>query len=110
MMSHFEESIITGTLEISGSAAIKCRKRTIAFSPSSIPSSMLMSIIWAPPSTCSLATSIASSKFSSLISLKNFLEPVTLVRSPTFTKFVLGVKINGSNPLNFINGILLHLN
>ena len=45
---HLEESIITGTRAISGSAAIRCRKRTIAASESSMPSSMLTSMICAP--------------------------------------------------------------
>jgi hypothetical protein len=56
-----EESIITGTRAMSGSPAMRFRKRTMAASASSIPSSMLMSMIWAPFSTCCLATSRASS-------------------------------------------------
>jgi hypothetical protein len=59
--SHLEESIITGTRAMSGSPAMRFRKRTMAASASSIPSSMLMSMIWAPFSTCCLATSRASS-------------------------------------------------
>ena len=98
MMSHFELSIIIGTREISGSAAIKFRNFTIAYSPSNIPSSILMSMICAPPSTCCLAMSNASSYFSSLINRRNFLEPVTLVLSPTFTNTLSGVMIKGSNP------------
>jgi hypothetical protein len=31
--------------------------------------------------------------------LENFAEPVTLVRSPTLTKFVLGLITTGSSPL-----------
>jgi hypothetical protein len=57
---HFEESIITGTREMSGSEAARLRKVTIAFSESSIPSSMLTSIICAPFSTCWRATDSAS--------------------------------------------------
>ena len=42
-----------------------------------------------------------------------FLEPVTLVRSPTFTKFVSGRTTNGSNPesrkIRFYNNRFLHL-
>ena len=89
---------------MSGSAAIRFKNLFIEASPSSIPSSILMSIICAPPSTCSLAISIASSNFSSLINLRNFFDPVTLVLSPTFTKFLLGVNTKGSNPLSSING------
>ena len=72
----------------------------MAYSPSSIPSSILISMICAPPSTCSLAILSASSYFSSLIKRRNFLEPVTLVRSPIFTNTLSGVMINGSNPDN----------
>ena len=51
-MVHFDESIMTGTREMSGSLAIKFKKVTMAASESSIPSSMLISMIWAPLSTC----------------------------------------------------------
>jgi hypothetical protein len=54
--SHLEESIITGTREISGSLAMSLRKRSIAATPSSMPSSMLTSMTWAPASTCWRAT------------------------------------------------------
>ena len=55
-----DESIIKGTRLISGSAATRLRKRFIAASESSMPSSMLTSIIWAPASTWPRATSRAS--------------------------------------------------
>ena len=100
MISHFELSIIIGTREISGSAAIKFRNLVMAYSPSNIPSSILISIICAPPSTCWRAISNASSYFSSFINRRNFREPVTLVRSPTFTNTLSGVMIRGSNPDN----------
>ena len=80
---HLEESIIIGTLEISGSEAIKFKNFTMAFSASNMPSSILMSIICAPFSTCCLATTTASSYCSSMISLAKALDPVTLVLSPT---------------------------
>ena len=54
--SHFELSIMIGTRAISGSPAIRFRKRTIAALLSSIASSMLMSMICAPFSTCWRAT------------------------------------------------------
>ncbi len=57
MTSHFDESIITGTRAISGSAAIRFRNLTIAALESSIASSMLTSMIWAPFATCWRATS-----------------------------------------------------
>src|SRR5690242_13960481 len=38
------------------------------------------------------------------MSLANLGEPVTLVRSPTFTKFVSGRIVRGSRPLNRLNG------
>ena len=58
-------------------------------------------MICAPPSTCSRATESASLYFSSLINRRNLREPVTFVRSPTFTKLVSGVTIKGSKPDNF---------
>jgi len=56
---HFELSIITGTRAMSGSAATRLRKVVIAFSESSIASSMLTSMTWAPFSTCWRATASA---------------------------------------------------
>ena len=58
---HFEESIITGTREISGSPAIKFKNRRMAASESINPSSMLTSMIWAPFSIWLRATSSAAS-------------------------------------------------
>ena len=52
MTSHFEESIISGTRLMSGSLAISLVKRSIAATPSIIPSSMLTSMTCAPASTC----------------------------------------------------------
>jgi hypothetical protein len=57
MTVHLEESTITGTRAMSGSEAIRLRKRTIAASESSIASSMLTSMICAPLATCSRAIS-----------------------------------------------------
>ncbi|MNF18352.1 hypothetical protein D3C80_2223800 [compost metagenome] len=51
MISNLDESIITGTRAISGSAAMRFRNSTIAFCESIRPSSMLMSMICAPFST-----------------------------------------------------------
>ncbi len=59
MTDHFEESIMIGTRATSGSAATRFRKRTIAASESSMPSSMLMSMTCAPLATCCRATSSA---------------------------------------------------
>ena len=98
MISHLELSIMMGTRAISGSAATRFKNVVMASTPSIIPSSILISMICAPPSTWSRATSNASSKLRSLIRRKNFLEPVTLVRSPTFTKLVSGVMTKGSKP------------
>ena len=58
---HLELSIITGTRAMSGSAAMRFRKVVIACSPSSRASSMLTSMICAPFSTWSRATSTAAS-------------------------------------------------
>ena len=60
MTSHFEESIIVGTRQMSGSVAISLVKRSIASTPSIIPSSMLMSMTCAPASTCWRATASAA--------------------------------------------------
>ena len=48
MTLHLDESIITGTRAISGSPAIRFRKRTMAAWLSSMASSMLTSMTWAP--------------------------------------------------------------
>ena len=56
MTSHLEESTITGTRLMSGSLAISLVKRSIAATPSIIPSSMLTSMTCAPFSTCWAAT------------------------------------------------------
>ena len=56
MTSHLLESIISGTREMSGSLATSLTKRSIASTPSIIPSSMLMSMTCAPASTCWRAT------------------------------------------------------
>ncbi len=61
MTSHLEESTITGTRLMSGSLAISLVKRSIAATPSIMPSSMLMSMICAPASTCWPATASAAS-------------------------------------------------
>ena len=50
-----------GTLQISGSLAMRFTKRVIAAAPSSIPSSILMSMTLAPFSTCWRATASAAS-------------------------------------------------
>ena len=95
---HFEESIIKGTLEISGSDAIRLMKSLITFSESSIPSSTLISMTCAPFSTCWRAIERASSYCSSLISRANFLDPVTLVRSPMLMNPVVSLTKSGSSP------------
>ena len=98
MTSHLELSIITGTRAMSGSEAIRFRKRCMHATESSMASSMLMSMICAPFSTCWWATASASSYFSSRIRRANILLPVTLVRSPTFTNSVSSSMFSGSRP------------
>jgi hypothetical protein len=58
---------------------------------------MLTSMICAPLSTCWRATSSAR-RSRRLDQLANFAEPVTLVRSPTLTKFESGPMFSGSRP------------
>ena len=59
MTSNFDESIMSGTRLMSGSLAISLTKRSIAATPSIMPSSMLMSMTCAPFSTCWRATDSA---------------------------------------------------
>ncbi len=61
MTLHLDESTMIGTLAMSGSAASRLRKRVMACSPSSMPSSMLTSMTLAPSSTCWRATASAVS-------------------------------------------------
>src|SRR5262249_53087214 len=94
--ANFDESIITGTRAMSGSAAIRLRNSTIAFSESSRPSSMLTSMICAPFSTWSRATSSPAGKSPAVISLRKRAEPVTLGRSPMVTKGISGGSAHAS--------------
>ena len=59
--SHLEESTMTGTRLMSGSEATSLRKRSMAATPSIMPSSMLTSMTCAPFSTCCAATDRAVS-------------------------------------------------
>ena len=98
MTLNFEESIIIGSFAISGSDITRCKNSTIAFSESNKPSSILMSMTCAPPSTCDLATSKAAVKSPCFMSRAKALEPVTFVRSPTLMKFVFSRTNSGSRP------------
>ena len=60
---------------------------------------MLTSRMFAPPRTCSSATSTAPLKSPSSIRRRKRAEPVTFVRSPISTKPVSGPISNGSSPL-----------
>ena len=61
---------------------------------------MFTSIRFAPPRTCSSATSTAALKSSASIRRRKRAEPVTFVRSPISTKPVSSPISNGSRPLN----------
>ena len=61
MTVHLDESTMIGTSAMSGSAAMRLRNLVIAPTPSNMPSSMLMSMICAPVSTCCLQMASASS-------------------------------------------------
>ncbi len=91
-----------GTRAISGSPAIRLRKRTIAALLSSMASSMLMSMICAPFSTCWRATASACSNSPLRIMRAKAFEPVTLVRSPMLTNSESVPMVTGSRPDNFI--------
>ncbi len=79
----------------------------MACTPSSKASSMFTSITCAPFSTCWRATARAASNWPSRIRRANILLPVTLVRSPTLIKFVSGLTIKGSRPLNLKYGLIV---
>mmetsp|Transcript_14508 Transcript_14508/g.57870 ORF Transcript_14508/g.57870 Transcript_14508/m.57870 type:complete len:223 (-) Transcript_14508:637-1305(-) len=85
-ISNLDESIMNGTLATSGSVTAILTNFCIAESPSSMPSSTLMSTTWAPASTWSFAMSIASANLPSMTSRLNLREPAMLQRSPTLTK------------------------
>ncbi len=104
--SHLELSTITGTLAMSGSEPIRFKKRTMAALLSSMASSMFTSITWAPFSTCWRATDRASSYCSFRIIRAKALEPVTLVRSPTFTNKEFSPINTGSRPESFMGGMV----
>jgi len=87
-----------GTREISGSLESSVRNFVITFTPSSIPSSTLMSMMFAPFSTCCRATLRASSYRSSLMRRAKAREPVTFVRSPTIVKLLSGRSSSISRP------------
>ncbi len=59
--ANLDESIMIGTRLMSGSPATSLRNRSIAATPSIMPSSMLTSMTWAPFSTCWAATARAAS-------------------------------------------------
>ena len=100
MTLHLDESIIIGTLQISGSDAIKRKKVAMVFSASNMASSILTSTICAPLATCSRAISSAWPYSPSRINRANFADPATLVRSPTLTKPVTSFNFKGSKPLS----------
>src|SRR4051812_13719418 len=104
MTSHLELSTMIGMRAMSGSLAIRFRKRTMAALLSSMASSMLMSITCAPFSTCWRATASASSNCPFRIIRAKALEPVTLVRSPMLTKSVPAPICTGSRPDSFMGG------
>ena len=102
--SHLELSTMIGTRAMSGSLAIRFRKRTMAALLSSMASSMLMSMTCAPFSTCWRATASASSNWPFRIMRAKALEPVTLVRSPMLTNRLPSPMATGSRPDSFIGG------
>ena len=102
MTSHLDESIMMGILAMSGSEATKFKKYFMAFSASSMPSSILISMICAPFSTWCRATDSASSYFSLIIKFANTFEPVTFVRSPTFTNKESSLIKNDSSPESLV--------
>lgn len=86
-----------GTAATSGSLARSRRNRVIAATPSIMPSSMQISMMFAPFSTCWRAMATASSYLFSLMSLANFGEPATFVRSPIMMNWPI-CWVNGWEP------------
>ena len=74
----------------------------MAASESSIASSMLTSMSWAPFSTWSRAIATPASKSPARIRFANAREPVTLVRSPTLTKRESGPISTASRPASLV--------
>ena len=81
-----ELSTMIGSRAASGSVASRLRNVVIACSASSRSASMFTSSRFAPPRTCSSATSTAPWKSFASIRRRKRAEPVTFVRSPTTTK------------------------
>ena len=102
MVSQCDESIIRAAFATAGSLETYLTNLSISLVLSSIASSMLMSMMLAPSSICFAAIWSASSYCPSEISLANFLDPATLVLSPTFVKlFLLTSTLTASRPLTF---------
>mmetsp|Transcript_20816 Transcript_20816/g.52845 ORF Transcript_20816/g.52845 Transcript_20816/m.52845 type:complete len:224 (-) Transcript_20816:252-923(-) len=97
-MWNLEESIMSGSLEMSGSGMSMLRNFFIAYSPSSRPSSMLTSITCAPDSACARAISSALSYSPLRMSFLYLIEPAMLHRSPTLTKPRFLSMVIGSRP------------
>mmetsp|Transcript_13478 Transcript_13478/g.42218 ORF Transcript_13478/g.42218 Transcript_13478/m.42218 type:complete len:258 (+) Transcript_13478:2133-2906(+) len=85
-MWNFDESTMMGRRETSGSGIAMFKNLVIAATPSSMPSSMLMSSTCAPLSAWCLAMSSALSYSPPMISFLNLIEPARLQRSPRLTK------------------------
>ena len=93
-----DESIITGTRAIAGSAARRLRNRPMTSGPSSMASSTFTSMIWAPPATCCAAMATAASSSPATMALANRGLPAMFVRSPTFTNVISSVSVKASRP------------
>ena len=74
----------------------------MAASESRSPSSIFMSRICAPPSTCWREMDTASSNLPLRISLLKRAEPVTFARSPTLTKLESARNSSASSPLRIV--------
>mmetsp|Transcript_12459 Transcript_12459/g.31573 ORF Transcript_12459/g.31573 Transcript_12459/m.31573 type:complete len:207 (+) Transcript_12459:4854-5474(+) len=98
MMWNLDESIMSGSFEMSGSGMSMLRNFFIAYSPSSRPSSMLTSITCAPDSAWLRAISSALSYSPLRMSFLYFIEPAMLHRSPTFMKPRFLSTVSGSRP------------
>mmetsp|Transcript_5080 Transcript_5080/g.17048 ORF Transcript_5080/g.17048 Transcript_5080/m.17048 type:complete len:327 (-) Transcript_5080:769-1749(-) len=104
-MWNLEESTIMGRRLTSGSGMAMLRNLVMAATPSSMPSSMLMSSTWAPFSAWCLATSRALSYSLSMMSFLNLADPARLQRSPRLRKpNCLRSTVTASRPEIFMRG------
>ena len=99
-----ELSTMIGSVAASGSVPRMFRNVVIASTESRRSASMFTSRMFAPPRTCSSATSVPPWKSFPSMSERKRAEPVTFVRSPIATNVVPSKISNGSSPAKRVSG------